>query len=156
MRWTLLEGWIIAGPPGDWAYNAGTPCGCSSVDRVLASEAKGRGFDPRQPHHLTAMQDEERNQLRAMVRAHSDADKVSEDKRLKSEILLLRSHARIVEDKPGHLVCEGDFGRAVAEQKEATLYDAQTQKPLRWQPYKSHLFAAHSALCWAVLGISVG
>ena len=25
--------------------------GCSSVDRVLASEAKGRGFDPRQPHH---------------------------------------------------------------------------------------------------------
>ena len=25
-------------------------CGCSSVDRVLASEAKGRGFDPRQPH----------------------------------------------------------------------------------------------------------
>ena len=24
--------------------------GCSSVDRVLASEAKGRGFDPRQPH----------------------------------------------------------------------------------------------------------
>jgi hypothetical protein len=26
--------------------------GCSSVDRVLASEAKGRGFDPRQPHHL--------------------------------------------------------------------------------------------------------
>ena len=27
-------------------------CGCSSVDRVLASEAKGRGFDPRQPHHI--------------------------------------------------------------------------------------------------------
>jgi len=27
------------------------PRGCSSVDRVLASEAKGRGFDPRQPHH---------------------------------------------------------------------------------------------------------
>ena len=27
-----------------------TACGCSSVDRVLASEAKGRGFDPRQPH----------------------------------------------------------------------------------------------------------
>ena len=26
-------------------------CGCSSVDRVLASEAKGRGFDPRQPRH---------------------------------------------------------------------------------------------------------
>jgi hypothetical protein len=27
-----------------------SPSGCSSVDRVLASEAKGRGFDPRQPH----------------------------------------------------------------------------------------------------------
>ena len=28
---------------------AGVESGCSSVDRVLASEAKGRGFDPRQP-----------------------------------------------------------------------------------------------------------
>ena len=27
----------------------GVLSGCSSVDRVLASEAKGRGFDPRQP-----------------------------------------------------------------------------------------------------------
>ncbi len=27
--------------------------GCSSVDRVLASEAKGRGFDPRQPRHFS-------------------------------------------------------------------------------------------------------
>lgn len=26
-------------------------CGCSSVDRVSASEAEGRGFDPRQPRH---------------------------------------------------------------------------------------------------------
>jgi hypothetical protein len=26
-------------------------CGCSSVDRVLASEAKGRWFDPSQPRH---------------------------------------------------------------------------------------------------------
>ena len=26
------------------------PCGCSSVDRVLASEAKGRWFDSSQPH----------------------------------------------------------------------------------------------------------
>ncbi len=30
----------------------GLDCGCSSVDRVLASEAKGRGFDPRQPHQV--------------------------------------------------------------------------------------------------------
>lgn len=28
--------------------------GCSSVDRVLASEAKGRGFDPRQPRQTSA------------------------------------------------------------------------------------------------------
>ena len=27
-------------------------CGCSSVDRVLASEAKGRWFDPSQPHQF--------------------------------------------------------------------------------------------------------
>jgi hypothetical protein len=26
--------------------------GCSSVDRVLASEAKGRWFDPSQPRHF--------------------------------------------------------------------------------------------------------
>jgi hypothetical protein len=32
-------------------YN-GRVRGCSSVDRVLASEAKGRGFDPRQPHQI--------------------------------------------------------------------------------------------------------
>jgi hypothetical protein len=30
-------------------------CGCSSVDRVLASEAKGRGFDPRQPHQFSLL-----------------------------------------------------------------------------------------------------
>jgi hypothetical protein len=29
--------------------------GCSSVDRVLASEAKGRGFDPRQPHQIPSV-----------------------------------------------------------------------------------------------------
>ena len=29
---------------------AAQQCGCSSVDRVSASEAEGRGFDPRQPH----------------------------------------------------------------------------------------------------------
>lgn len=27
-------------------------CGCSSVDRVSASEAEGRGFDPRQPRQI--------------------------------------------------------------------------------------------------------
>jgi hypothetical protein len=102
------------------------------------------------------MNDDLLEQLRAQIRTALVADKVTEDKRLKAEILLMRSHAKILEDKPGHLVCEGVFGRAVAEQKEATLYDLATQKPLRWQPYKSHLFAVHSALCWAVLGISIG
>lgn len=102
------------------------------------------------------MNDEQLEALRSQVRAPLVADKVTEDKRLKAEILLMRSHASIVEDKPGRFVCEAGFGRAVAEQKEATLFDAATQKPLRWQPYKSHLFAVHSALCWAVLGISVG
>ena len=33
------------------ASEADQECGCSSMDRVLASEAKGCGFDPRQPHH---------------------------------------------------------------------------------------------------------
>ena len=88
-------------------------------------------------------------QLRTQVRAPLAADKVTEDKRLKAEILLMRSHSHVVEDKRGHFVCEGAYGRGVAEQKEATLYDITTQKPLRWQPYKSHLFAVHSALCWA-------
>jgi hypothetical protein len=42
---------------GETAYNAGLlrQRGCSSVDRVLASEAKGRGFDPRQPHQMPRM-----------------------------------------------------------------------------------------------------
>ena len=102
------------------------------------------------------MKEDVLEQLRAQVRAPLAADKVTKDKRLKAEILLMRSHAQVVEDKPGHFVCEGVYGQGVAEQKEATLYELASQKPLRWQPYKSHLFAVHSALCWSVLGISVG
>ena len=102
------------------------------------------------------MKEDELDQLRATVRAPLAADKVAEDKRLKAEILLMRCHVSIVEDKPGRLVCEGSYGKAVADQKEATLFDIETRKPLRWQPYKSHLFAVHSALCWAALGISIG
>ena len=102
------------------------------------------------------MHDDGLESLRAQVRAPRMADKVTEDKRLKAEILLMRGHARLLEDKPGLLVCEAGYGRGVAEQKEATLFDTITQKPIRWQPYKSHLVAAHSALCWAVLGISIG
>lgn len=102
------------------------------------------------------MHNDELTALRAQVRAPLAADKVTEDRRLKAEILLLRNHAQVQQDTPGHFVCEGSFGRGVAEQKDATLFDLATQKPLRWQPYKSHLFAVHSALCWAVLGISIG
>jgi hypothetical protein len=102
------------------------------------------------------MNEEVLNQLRVQVRAPMVADKVTEDKRFKAEILLMRPHARIENDMPGHFVCVGDFGRAIADQKEATLFETGTQKPLRWQLYKSHLFAVHSALCWAILGISIG
>lgn len=94
--------------------------------------------------------------LRAQVRAPHVGDKLGIDKRLKAEILRMRSHAHIIEDRPGRLVCEAAFGKGVADQKEASLADPLTQKPLRWQPYKSHLYAVHSALCWSVLGISIG
>ncbi|NVO07878.1 MAG: hypothetical protein HXX19_19020 [Rhodoferax sp.] len=56
-------------------------------------------------------------QLRAQVRTPLLADKVTEDKRRKAEILLLRSHPSILEDQPGHFVCEASYGRGVAEQK---------------------------------------
>ncbi|MEY4345043.1 MAG: hypothetical protein RL032_875 [Pseudomonadota bacterium] len=102
------------------------------------------------------MEEDVLDQLRTQVRAPLTADKVAEDRRLKAEILLMRNHANVVEDKPGHFVCEGGYGRGVADQKDATLFELVIQTPLRWQPYKSHLFAVHSALCWAVLGISIG
>ena len=94
--------------------------------------------------------------LRSQVRVPHEGEKVDIDKRLKAEILQMRSHARIIEDKSGRLVCEAAFGQGVADQKEATLFEMVTKKPIRWQPYKSHLYAVHSALCWSVLGISIG
>ncbi|MEY4737924.1 MAG: hypothetical protein RL302_2243 [Pseudomonadota bacterium] len=102
------------------------------------------------------MNNDQLEALRAQIRAPLAADKVTEDKRRKAEILVMRSHASIVEDKPGKLVCDSTYGRGVADQKEATLFDTDTKKSVRWQPYKSHLVAVHSALCWAVLGISIG
>ena len=92
--------------------------------------------------------------LREQVLADTEADKVTLDKRLKAEILQMRSHARQVEAKPGHFVCDGAHGRGIADQKEATLYHPVTSKPIRWVPFKSHLYAVHAALCWAVLGVS--
>jgi hypothetical protein len=93
-------------------------------------------------------------QLREQVATEMFADKVSLEKKLKTEILQMQSHARFSEVKPGYFVCDGDFGRGVADQKEATLFNSTTKKPIRWQPYKSHLYAVHHVLCWAVLGIS--
>jgi hypothetical protein len=43
--------WTVLVKPGILRVSSDIPpCGCSSVDRVLASEAKGRWFDPSQPH----------------------------------------------------------------------------------------------------------
>lgn len=92
--------------------------------------------------------------LREQVLASSDADKVTLEKRLKQEIVQMRALASLVEARPGHLVCEGAHGRAVADQKETTHYHATSHKPIRWVPFKSHLYAVHTALCWAVLGVS--
>jgi hypothetical protein len=100
------------------------------------------------------MTDEALASLRIQVATELDADKVTLEKRLKQEILQMRSHASLVEAKPGHFVCDGAHGRGIADQKEATLYHPETKKPIRWVPFKSHLYAVHAALCWAVLGIS--
>jgi len=102
------------------------------------------------------MNDDVLEQLRTDIWSPTVGHKVAADKRLKAEILLLRGHASFVEDKPGSFVYEGSYGRGVANQKEGTLFDAVTKKPTRWHPYKSHLVAVHSTLCWAVLGVSIG
>lgn len=97
----------------------------------------------------------ELDQLKAQVVLHLDTDKVTADKKCKQEILLLRSHVIVVEDKPGNFVCDGPHGRGVVDGKDATLFSSVTQRPLRWQTFKSHLYAVHSVLCWTVLGISI-
>ena len=51
------------------------------------------------------MTDDALEQLKAQVRMPLVGDKVTIDKRIKAEILLMRGHARIVEDKPGFFVC---------------------------------------------------
>lgn len=80
-------------------------------------------------------------------------DKLSQEKRLKEEVALLRQHTTVVSEGKGSLVCEGPFGRCVVDQKEATLLDAATGKVLRNEPFKSHLYAVHRALCWSVMGM---
>jgi hypothetical protein len=99
------------------------------------------------------MNNVELDALRAKVGARPLEDKVHHEKRLKEEILLIRAHATIVSEHKGHLDCEGGFGRVVVNQKEATLYDLVTNRPVRNEPFKSHLYAVHRALCWSVLGV---
>jgi hypothetical protein len=94
--------------------------------------------------------------LRARIWDPLVGDKVSIDKRIKAEILQMRSLARILEDGPGKFACEAVHGRGVVDRKEAILFEPVTMKPVRRHSHKSHLFAVHSALCWAVLGISIG
>lgn len=91
--------------------------------------------------------------LRAQVVVRHEVNKVCHEKRLKEEILLLRSHATVVSEMKGNLVCEGAFGRCVVNQKEVTLYDLATNKTVRNEPFKSHLYAVHRALCWSVLNV---
>ena len=93
------------------------------------------------------------DELRARVAVHHMDHKVNHEKRLKEEILLIRAHATIVSEQKGHLVCEGTFGRCVVDQKETTLYDLLTNTKVRNEPFKSHLYAVHRALCWSVLGV---
>lgn len=81
------------------------------------------------------------------------SDKLSQEKRLKAEIAQMRELAKIVREGKGTLVCEGPHGRCEVDQKEATLIDVATEKVLRNEPFKSHLYAVHRALCWAVMGM---
>ncbi len=60
------------------------------------------------------MNDHSLEQLRANILVPIVGHKVIADKRLKAEILLMRSYAIIVEDKPGSFICEGNYGRGVA------------------------------------------
>lgn len=80
-------------------------------------------------------------------------DKVVQEKRLKTEIAQMRAQASILNEGKGVLTCEGAFGRCEVVQKEATLFDVSTNRVLRNEPFKSHLYAVHRALCWSVMGM---
>jgi hypothetical protein len=80
-------------------------------------------------------------------------DKLSQERRLKEEIAQMQELSKIVSASKGKLVCEGPHGRCEVDQKEATLFDLTTNKVLRNEPFKSHLYAVHRALCWSVMGM---
>ena len=92
--------------------------------------------------------------LRVQVAMKMFVDKVSLEKKLKEDILLMRKHASFFDVKPGYFVCQGPYGRGVADKKEATLFNTITKKPIKWMPFKSHLYAVHTVLRWAVLGVA--
>jgi hypothetical protein len=80
-------------------------------------------------------------------------DKLRQEKRLKTEIAQMRALAKILSEGKGTLICQGDFGRCEVVQKESTLFDIGTNRVLRNEPFKSHLYAVHRALCWSVMGM---
>jgi hypothetical protein len=91
--------------------------------------------------------------LRAQIAAPLLPDKLNQEKRLKAEITQMRELAKIVSEGRGTLICEGPHGRCEVDQKEATLFDVATDRVLRNEPFKSHLYAVHRALCWSVMGM---
>ena len=91
--------------------------------------------------------------LRILIAQPLLADKLSQDKRLKAEIAQMRALAKIVSEGKGTLICEGPHGRCEVDQKEVTLYDVPSDRVLRNEPFKSHLYAVHRALCWSVMGM---
>jgi hypothetical protein len=81
------------------------------------------------------------------------ADKLNQEKRLKAEIIRMRELAINVRQGKGTLVCEGPHGRCKVDQKDVTLYEQGTDRVIRNEPFKSHLYAVHRALCWSVMGM---
>lgn len=105
------------------------------------------------------MSDEKLKQLKLehalktlMDYGNSLAAKVAHDRKLEDEIAILRKHVTFFSIKRGYFMCEGPYGRAVAEQKEATLCNSNTRAPLKFARFNKHLHAKHTALVWAVLG----
>ena len=92
--------------------------------------------------------------LQAQVAIKIIADKVTLEMKLKKDILLMRKHASFFDVKPRYFVCHGPYGRGVADKKDATLFNIITKEPIKWRPLKSHLYAVHTALRWAVLGVA--
>lgn len=80
------------------------------------------------------------------------AAKAAHDHKLEDEIAILRKHVTFFDIKRGYFMCEGPYGRAIAEQKEATLYNSKTRAPLKFARFNKHLHAKHRALVWVVLG----